>query len=189
MSSRFIDYIEELRNENAETLEKYENIYGRIEGDFQHQIWYTDYAIAFENCLTSCVVNDDANVTPEDYDFLKILIMASFSSNYRYLLDKKSNEVKMEITVSSNNQKVVKYLDDLFTFQINRLFTIYIKEQMELQIHYEEGTVDDKIQITNFRSEKIDNAKEAIKNINFVSELEDNLGFNDFEKIIPIFKN
>lgn len=189
MNSKFINYIEELRNNNADTLEKYENFCGKVEGDFKNQIWYTDYAIAFESCVQPCEVNKEAEVTEEEYDFLKILIMASFSSSYKYIFDERYKMTRMQITVTSNNQRVVKFLDDLYIYQINRLFEIYIKEQMELQIHYEEGKIDDKIEISNVRTEKIEYSKNAFEKVDFYEYIENQLYFEDFKKIIPLYVN
>lgn len=115
--------------------------------------------------------------------------MASFSSSYKYIFDEKYKKTRMQITVMNDNQTVVKFLDDLYSFQLNRLFQIYIKEQMELQIHYEEGTIDDKIKIGNIRIEKIDYSKNAFERISFYQDIENQFYFEDFKKIIPLFAN
>lgn len=76
-----------------------------------------------------------------DWDLLQRLIAGSFSSEMTLHVNQEWLEnptddilVDVHITVKSGDQQLEKRLDELWSFQILRLFEIYIEEQMNLLI-------------------------------------------------------
>ncbi|MCX6823783.1 MAG: hypothetical protein NT085_01540 [candidate division SR1 bacterium] len=127
----FQAFIEELREkpEKKQIVEKYESLFGPIQGDIKDQIWYTEYLIKFEALPYE---------TPEelkndfDRDLLEQLVIGSFSSDYELKKEEKKDEKELYIAVKSGEQSVVKTVSELRSFQILRLYEIYIEEQMNL---------------------------------------------------------
>ena len=127
----FQAFIEELREkpEKKQIVEKYETLFGAIQGNIKDQIRYTEYLIKFEPLPYE---------TPEelkndfDRDLLQQLVIGSFSSDYELKKEEKKAEKELYIAVKSWDQSVVKMVSELRSFQILRLYEIYIEEQMNL---------------------------------------------------------
>jgi septal ring factor EnvC (AmiA/AmiB activator) len=75
--------------------------------------------------------------TDFDWKFLAQLVLASFSSDYE--LKKTAEDADniealkdLYIAVKSGDQSVVKTISELWSFQILRLYEIYIEEQINL---------------------------------------------------------
>ena len=128
----FPAFIEELRDkeDKKEIIEKYEKHFWKIQWDIKDQIWYTDYLSQF---------NPQSYLTPEDleddfdWDILQKLVIWSFSSDYE-LKQNEDGNWELYIAVKSWDQSIVKTVSELWSFQILRLYEIYIEEQMNLQI-------------------------------------------------------
>ena len=114
-----------------EIVEKYEKYFGKIQWDIKDQIWYTDYLSKFptQTYLTPEDLDDDF-----DWDILEKLVVWSFSSDYELKQDDKDGWWELYIAVKSWDQSIVKTVSELWSFQILRLYEIYIEEQMNLQI-------------------------------------------------------
>ena len=129
----FPAFIEELREkeDKKEIVEKYEKNFWKIQWDIKNQIWYTDYLSKFSNqsYLTPEDLDDDF-----DWDILQKLVIGSFSSDYELKQDDKTGSRELYIAVKSWDQSIVKTVSELWSFQILRLYEIYIEEQMNLQI-------------------------------------------------------
>ncbi len=129
----FPAFIEELREkeDKKEIVEKYEKYFWKIQGDIKDQIWYTDYLSQFptQSYLTPEDLDDDF-----DWDMLQKLVIGSFSSDYELKQDNKDGWWELYIAVKSWDQSIVKTVSELWSFQILRLYEIYIEEQMNLQI-------------------------------------------------------
>ena len=129
----FPAFIEELREkeDKKEIVEKYEKYFGKIQWDIKDQIWYTDYLSKFptQSFITPEDLDDDF-----DWDILEKLVIGSFSSDYELKQDKEDTEQELYIAVKSWDQSIVKTVSELWSFQILRLYEIYIEEQMNLQI-------------------------------------------------------
>ena len=129
----FPAFIEELKEkeDKKEIVEKYEKYFWKIEWDIKDQIWYTDYLSKFpsQSYLTPEDLEDDF-----DRDILEKLVIGSFSSDYELKQDNKDGEWELYIAVKSWDQSIVKTVSELWSFQILRLYEIYIEEQMNLQI-------------------------------------------------------
>lgn len=129
----FPAFIEELREkeDKKEIVEKYEKFFWKIQWDVKNQVWYTDYLSQF---------NSQSYLTPEDleddfdWDMLQKLVVGSFSSDYELKQDGKDWGWELYIAVKSWDQSIVKTVSELWSFQILRLYEIYIEEQMNLQI-------------------------------------------------------
>ena len=129
----FPAFIEELREkeDKKEIVEKYEKFFWKIQWDIKDQIWYTDYLSQFkpQSYLTPEDLEDDF-----DWDMLQKLVIGSFSSDYELKQDGKDWGWELYIAVKSWDQSIVKTVSELWSFQILRLYEIYIEEQMNLQI-------------------------------------------------------
>ena len=136
----FPAFIEELREkeDKKEIVEKYEKYFWKIQWDIKDQIWYTDYLSKFpsQSFLTPEDLEDDF-----DWDILEKLVVGSFSSDYE-LKEEKDKWWELYIAVKSWDQSIVKTVSELWSFQILRLYEIYIEEQMNLQILMEEEDED-----------------------------------------------
>lgn len=127
----FQAFIEELREkaEKKQIVEKYESLFGPVQGDIKDQIWYTEYLSKFEPLKYE---------TPEelkndfDRDLLEQLVVGSFSSDYELKKEEGKEDKELYIAVKSGEQSVVKTVSELRSFQILRLYEIYIEEQMNL---------------------------------------------------------
>ena len=129
----FPAFIEELREkeDKKEVVEKYEKNFWKIQWDIKDQIWYKDYLsqFQFQSYLTPEDLDDDF-----DWDLLQKLVIGSFSSDYELKQDNKDWWYELYIAVKSWDQSIVKTVSELWSFQILRLYEIYIEEQMNLQI-------------------------------------------------------
>jgi len=128
----FPAFIEELREkeDKKEIVEKYEKYFWKIQWDIKDQVRYKDYLskFPFQSYLTPEDLDDDF-----DWDILEKLVIGSFSSDYELKQDK-DEWWELYIAVKSWDQSIVKTVSELRSFQILRLYEIYIEEQMNLQI-------------------------------------------------------
>lgn len=128
----FPAFIDELREkeDKKEIVEKYEKFFWKIQWDIKDQTWYTDYLsqFKFQHFLTPEDLDDDF-----DWDILQKLVIGSFSSDYELKQDENGWR-ELYIAVKSWDQSIVKTVSELWSFQILRLYEIYIEEQMNLQI-------------------------------------------------------
>lgn len=129
----FQAYVAELRekDEKKETVEKFEKLFGPIQGNIQDQNWYREYVSLFAPVehLVPEEIKDDF-----DRNLLIQLVAASFSSDGVFDNDTGKDKPDFVISVQSGDQVVVKKVSELWGFQILRLFEIYVEEQMNLQI-------------------------------------------------------
>jgi len=132
----FQAFIEELREkaEKKQIVEKYEKFLGPITGNYDQQEWFTQYVSLFNPI--ECKIPEELK-SDFDWGFLQQLVLSSFSSDYEF---KKATEDKdnaealkdLYIAVKSGDQSVVKTVSELWSFQILRLYEIYIEEQINL---------------------------------------------------------
>lgn len=129
----FQDFISEMRDKDdkREIIEKYEKLYGPIQGDIYDQVRYTDYLrnFAFAPYLTPEELGDDF-----DRELLQRLVLGSFSSDYELRPSPEKNGNELYIAVKSGDQSVVKTVSELWSFQVLRLYEIYLEEQLNLHI-------------------------------------------------------
>lgn len=129
----FPAFIQELREkeDKKEIVEKYEKLFWEIKWDIKDQSWYTDYLTQFkpQSYITPEDLEDDF-----DWDLLEKLVAWSFSSDYELKEAEKGKWFELYIAVKSWDQSIVKTVSELWSFQVLRLYEIYIEEQMNLQI-------------------------------------------------------
>ena len=143
----FHSFIEQLRDkpEKKQIVERYEKVCGPIQWSIQEQERYNEYVGKFNpiDYLVSDEIKDDF-----DRKLLLQLVVSSFSSDYE--LKKKDSESdgsrELYITVKSGDQVVVKTVSELQSFQVLRLYDIYIEEQMNLHALMKENNEENTIQ-------------------------------------------
>ena len=103
-------------------------------------MWYTEYLSKFPYVpfITPDELWDDF-----DWALLEKLVTWSFSSDYELKLDKDTQKNELYIAVKSWDQSVVKTVSELWSFQMSRLYEIYVEEQMNLQILRKENAEDE----------------------------------------------
>ena len=170
----FPAFIEELREkeDKKEIVEKYEKHFWKIQWDIKDQIWYTDYLSKFptQPFLTPEDLEDDF-----DWDILEKLVIGSFSSDYELKQDEKDGDWELYIAVKSWDQSIVKTVSELWSFQILRLYEIYIEEQMNLQILMDEENEDgdsEKEALTSEREVRLKKWNAVIDTLNRSQEAE-----------------
>ena len=101
----------------------------RIKWDIKDQERYTEYLAKFNpiKCNIPEELEDDF-----DWDLLEQLVIGSFSSDYELKKEEGKPLQELYIAVKSGDQSVVKTLSELRSFQILRLYEIYVEEQMNL---------------------------------------------------------
>lgn len=148
----FPAFIEELRenDEKKETIEKYEKFVlngEKITGDIKDQKWYIDYLSQFDK-LPAYKVPEELE---DDFDWTILfqLVVGSFSSRYRLSYQSVDEEGKatlpdLLITAQSGDQLIEKAVSELWSFQVLRLYEIYIEEQINLELLIHEDDTDEK---------------------------------------------
>lgn len=144
----FGSYIEELRQnaEKKESIEKYESFYGPIDADITHQVWYSEYIQHFFPYYNAIKHPEELEENDFDWKLLYALVMGSFSSEYELVrpntVSENKEPVELLITASNEDKLITKNLEELWSFQIIRLFEIYIHEQIDLQNAMAESAED-----------------------------------------------
>lgn len=142
----FAAFIEELREkpDKKEIVEKYEKQFGPISGDIKEQNWYTEYVSGF---VTLPYALPEELKKDFDRELLQQLVVSSFSSDYELKKTKEDDDKRdLYIAVKSGDQSVVKTVSELRSFQVLRLYEIYIEEQMNLHaLKYEDEKEKDAI--------------------------------------------
>lgn len=69
-----------------------------------------------------------------DWDLLLRLILGSFSSDYQLAMNEERNLNDLIITVKNGDQSITKTIAELWSFQILRIYEIYIEEQLNMEI-------------------------------------------------------
>lgn len=170
----FESFINELRDNDKkkEVVTSYESYYGTIDPDLRKQVWYVNYVKALEDLYPEegILVPDDLE---DDFDWRAMfaLIAGSFSSKFRFEKDNDnpSGPFRLWIKVSVKRDKseevttIEKSLDELWSFQILRLFELYIEEQINLQkVQAEEPDSED---IHKERKDHLATLKKALKQV------------------------
>ena len=133
----FEEFISEMREkeDKKEIIEAYEAIYWPIQWDIYQQEWYKNYLANFEY-----VPYHTPEEMAEDFDrnLLQKLILGSMSTNYELENNPETNIPDLLITISDENQSITKNLADLWSFQILRLYEIYVEDHMSTQTMFAE---------------------------------------------------
>ena len=143
MLFNFQAFVAEMREkeDKKEIVEKYEKWFGPVQGEIRDQQWYKEYLINFAN--HSFKVPEELQ---EEFDWKLLLQLVGGSVSSECLFEKDSQEEAAEweltISVKSGDQSVVKKVSELWSFQIMRLYEIYVEEQMNLHILIKEEEKD-----------------------------------------------
>ena len=131
----FQDYIDECREDSdkSEIIKNYEAIFGPMPSDFKQTDIYKQYVSKFTVPKHFKLIVPSDLTYDFDWELLEQLTAASFSSEYWFAPpDDTSSTYQLYISVSSGGKQVVKKIEELWSFQILRLFEIYIDEQIKL---------------------------------------------------------
>lgn len=145
----FEDHIASLRDgEKATTVLKYEeHIEPLTDGmDVTGTAFYKKLRSMFD---ISSLLDDFSLTVPEylesdyDYPLLLLLVLGSLSSRWELEPCKDGRSFRLKICVNAGGSKCEKYLDELVFYQIERLFEIYVEEQMNLSFSAKEDGCED----------------------------------------------
>lgn len=166
-----IKKLKEKHKENEEFNKMIEGI--NDNSIIENMDFYKDYLSRFDVeqlfkgfCLTAI---EETDATKDDLLLLFRLIAGSFSSSYDILYDKTSNSVDFSITVESGEQSITKSIAELFSFQIQKLFEIYVDEMINLCITYfeedelEEFETERRMRLVDF-DVKIQQVRKQVQN-------------------------
>lgn len=167
----FQEFVDELRNneEKKQIVEKYEKLYGPINWDIKDQEWYKEYLSKFQNLeykIPAELKNDF------DWEILLQLVVGSFSSDYEIKKNESEADRELYIAVKSWDQSVVKTVSELWSFQISRLYEIYIEEQINLHSLKKEDE-NEKNAIEQERGMRIQRRQAILSTINKDQEAKD----------------
>jgi len=134
----FQGFVKSMRcDDRKKVVEKYEECFGSlVRKGYKQTAFFKEYLskIKIDEDLKERLVVPSELPVEFDYMLLLVLVIGSFSSTYTFEYDDKTDKVRLKITTKSDNQSITKYLDDLWGFQIMRLFEIYFEEQMNLAV-------------------------------------------------------
>ena len=136
----YSDHIKDLAKDpqKKKELEKYILYYGRQDNlDIYDTTFFKEYLDKFEIPFFLAYPEDlDGDF---DWNLLVKMVAGSFSSEYDLMLDEEWKDnpkgvprVHIYITVKSGEQTITKDIEELWSFQIIRLFEIYAEEQINL---------------------------------------------------------
>ena len=124
--------------------------------------FYKDYLSKFD--ISGFEIKPPENLEDEfDYELLVRLIVSSFSSDYVLSLDEtwKDNPnvcaeplTNVSVFVKTDSGSQNKDLQELWSFQVLRLFEVYLIEQIDLAVLYAEEMEDEEDETVNSVSEE-----------------------------------
>ncbi len=159
----FQAFVAELREkeDKKQIVEKYEKLFWEIKWSIYDQVWYTEYLLLFPGLdyIKPEELKDDF-----DWELLQRLVIWSFSSDYELKEDKSKWWKELYIAVKSWDQSVVKTVSELWSFQVLRLYEIYVEEQMNLHALKAEDE-NEKNAIDQERSMRINRRKAVLETI------------------------
>ena len=111
--------------------------------DIYNQPWYKHYVVHIEEVGQYKV--PAFSQTDFDWILLQKLACASLSCNCNFIYDRIKDEHEMLISVENANTIITKSIADLFDYQIDRLFSIYTEELMNLLVTKKQNPNEEKI--------------------------------------------
>jgi len=173
MSFDFKSFIENLRDnpEKKEIVEKYEKLVEPLENkEIEETVFYKEYLSKFEIPFKEKIWFQVSEYLDEDFDWnlLIKLIAASFSSKMSIVLIYPKLP-KICIDVVSGDKKITKCLDELESFQIARIFEIYLEEIITFEISKNEDEKEKEI-ILSHRQENIKKWQKEVERIKLYFE-------------------
>lgn len=172
-------FISSLRNkpEKRSTIEEYESYYGIMPEKIEETQFYIEYLSKFEipDEIIEHLQLPEELVENFDWKLLCKLILSSLSSECYFTLPNEDNKVDLIIKVRSGDSVVIKSLSELWSFQILRLYEIYVEENINLcKLKAEDERERDAISCV--QDKKLSLAKDKIINLKLNFEESDLLG-------------
>lgn len=182
----FEGFIRELRQdpEEGKVITEYEAHYGPIAvEDITRQKWYEDYLAFFQP--VSFEVPEELGEA-YDWELLQRLLAGSFSAIGDFEI--KNGKVDLVVFVETNEQRISKSISSLWSFQVERLFEIWIKEQMNLQVLVasDQKERDAILPVRNKRLEAWNNSLISYSALKEISAIV-GVGMNDMERLSTSF--
>lgn len=131
-----------------------EKVPNELKKPLKEQEWFKEYVSKFTGGLSyrvPCSLVEDI-----DWELLLMLVGASFSSSFQYG-EEKEGVYELEIDVAMGNQVVIKRVSELSRMQLNKLFEIYIHEQIAMYKLIIEGDEREVKEINQQRESKLIN--------------------------------
>ncbi|MBM7557783.1 hypothetical protein [Halanaerobacter jeridensis] len=152
--------LNQLKEENNQVVTDYEEKVEGLTGKLEEEKFYHEYLSNIQSYMHYRVpFNFESQF---DWALLAQLASASLSANtWLELESKKDRKPELYIEVNAKGRKVVRKISELWQFQISNLFTIFIKEWIELTIVAEEHLEEKK----EIKQELIKNKEYWINNI------------------------
>ena len=136
--------------EKKDIVEKYEKNYWTIVWGIKDQIRYKDYVSQFSPVQIALPLS-----SKDDFDWeLFIQLVASSLSSECALIPVEWDVPQLSISVDSSGSIITKKVDELYWFQVFKLYQIYIEEQLSMQNHIAESEWE-KEEVTNQRNFRI----------------------------------
>ncbi len=152
----YIDSLLEDKNKK-EVVEKYTNLVEDITKieKVEDTIFYKNYVHLFPtfDYLVPIELKDDF-----EWNLLLQLATSSLSTKVSVEYNKEKTGIEVIITVVTNDTKVTKKVSELWSFQVLRLFEIFIEEGMNLESLAKEGESEKK-GIQTQRKQRLHSAK------------------------------
>jgi len=148
--------------EKREIVRNYELFIGPLgEKPLEKEFWYKQLVEPFEKFENYLI---PPHISKDDYDWglLAQLCAASLSSQINLKPDE--DGVHMMITVENNSQVVTKDVNELFEFQVFRLYQIWIDENINLSVLCESDE-NEKIAVFNAKNNEFTIWKNMLKKI------------------------
>lgn len=179
----FKEYIAYMRKdkEKKEIVKHYKQSVGSLEEKLEDTLFWREYLLNFEvpEFVVKKLLTPKELVQDFDWKLLLILIVSSFSSEYDLIITSKG--IKIIIEVKNNEGHIIKDIESLWSYQVQRLFEIYVEEQMNLQSAEEESKIDALTSLLD--EERRDKLMEFKKHL---GRIENYYGHEDEEDILSI---
>jgi len=117
---------------------EYEETFGGFPDKLEEEEWFIGNCLKYIDLYREYRVPDEVR---DDFDWqlLFLLTCSSLAQDVKFIVPNKvilddRNDLDLQITVSGNKITVVKLVSELFGSQIEKLYEIYISEQLHLEI-------------------------------------------------------
>ncbi len=172
-----MDYLKENKL-SQETYNKYLELSGgKISSNFKDNAIWKEVFSKFnfpQKLLNRLVIPSEDEDLDFDWDLLVRLIAASQSSEYDFELDD-ANQIRLYLSVTKEEQTVVKCMDELNFIQIAMLYVIYIDEMINHLCFFEkeaskklfDSLSNKRLQIFNKKIQALEDELEANYDFNY----------------------
>ena len=162
-------FVERLREDEnkCDIIEPFEENFGSLKDRVYTDLpFYKEYLakIEMDESLTKRIRVPEELIGCYDYNLLLKLVVCSFSSDYDFVYEDDTDTIKFMIMVENEKQNITKQLDELWSFQIVRLFEIYLEEQIKLANIRKESEVDE-ITIGMMRRLRLETFKQKVSRL------------------------